>query len=214
MAPAKKASNTTKTSAAAPPPPPAQEGNRWSNLLNDLNTAGSGDFFFPKTGRTRLRLIPEEGTEDQFFTQVDSVYRGQTKTKYILLAIVLGTDQGPLDEKWVNKVVGVVVSKVVLKGIVQLLAEEYDLLSEEGHGITIVRSGNGQFDTTYTVLPSQKVVPIPEEAEMPEMTLEEMAEEFMDFQARKGDGGGSEEAPANAGKGKGKKTTEASGDDW
>ena len=165
----KKKSGRSSTSMAAP------EGNKWQNLLDEMNQGQGGPFFFPKEGKTRLRLTPQPGTDDEFYSETRSVFRGKEKVKYIILAYVAGTSQGELPEEMKYKVHPVVISKTVLKSILSLLAEGYDLLDpEDGHGLTLIRTGQ-KLDTSYNVMPSPSPVPLPDDLEYPDDNLEELA---------------------------------------
>lgn len=149
----------------------------WGQVLDQLATSASGPFFFVKANKTKLRLICLEEDERNFFCPATTYFKGKPKEKMIMFAIVLGTDKGELSEKWVDKIVPVVVTKTALQGIISILADGYDLFSAEGgHGITIIRSGTGT-DTTYNVLPSPQPVPIDlNQYEAPELSLIEYAE--------------------------------------
>lgn len=188
---------------------PAVNTNKWQQLLDQMaEKGGNGSVFFPKKGKTRIRLAPIKGTDDDFFVETKSVYKGKARSKYLLSAMVISTDAGELNERWVNKVVPVLVPGAVLKGILGLLAEGYDLLSPEGHGITIVKTGGG-LETTYSVMPSQKPMELPDDVTYPEQSFEEIAEEYAN-RADSADETSDDEAP-RAGK---SSATESSGADW
>lgn len=151
----------------------------WASVLESLKSESSGDLFFVKAQKTRIRIVNLEDDPRNFFCPAMTTYRGKPKQKMIFFGIILGTDKGELSEKWVNKIVPIVVPKTALQGILGILADGYDLFSEtEGHGITIVRSRT-ETDTTYNVLPSPKPVPIDlSQFEPPELTLMEYAEQL------------------------------------
>lgn len=144
----------------------------WNSVLQDLD-AGGGGYIFPKAGRTRVRLIhnPDEG-------YVEEVINRYGRSRYMILA-VRADDEA-------EEVRGLLATKTVWKSIVQLLAEGYDFWDpEEGYGVTIIRTGTGLQDTTYTVIPSKSPVPLPdsilamvEDETLP--SLEEIAATYTD----------------------------------
>lgn len=146
---------------------------QWQNMLEQLDSGGDGVYYYPKDGRTRMRLLPvPNSTNGVFYRQTARHWQGQMRNRYIFFAVVLTEEEK-------NQVKVVVTNKTVLKGILQLLAEGYDLLDfEEGTGITLVRAGKG-LETTYNVMPSKKPLPIdPGTLEWPEQNLSELATEF------------------------------------
>lgn len=170
--------------------PSAPSASKWQNLLDQLNT--SSYFFRPKEGSTRLRLIPLPGMDYeaegfQFWAEAQTNFRGQVRTKFVIAALILEA-KGARPEM-ATTVTPVIISKAVLKGILGLLAEGYDLFGPEGYGITLKRSGQG-LETDYAVMPSKNPVKVNEEdIDVPDMTLEEMAAEFEKWANRPGGAG-------------------------
>ena len=61
---------------------------------------------------------------------------------------------------WSQEVKYLTCAKTVIQGILTILAGgEYDLLSPDGHGVQIVRSGEG-LNTTYNVFPSKNPIQV------------------------------------------------------
>jgi len=145
----------------------ADPANAWQAMLDELQSGASGPNFFLKAGKTRIRLIPEPGTEDDetptFFVPVTSSYRGKERPKYLLSAVVLGAEGRELREDQINTVIPVVVPKSVLQDILNNLASGWDLFDlMTGHGISIMKSGSG-LNTDYNVTMSPKPIPLIEE---------------------------------------------------
>lgn len=198
---------------------------KWQSLLDQMNSASN--FYRPKEGRSRLRLVqmpemvPDEEGIFQFYAEVQSTFRGKTKSRFLVPALVL---DGPgARPEMATKITPVVLPKAVIKGILGLLAEGYDLFSDEGFGITVARTGQG-LDTDYNVLPSKNPVALPEGLELPEKTFTEMAEDFEKWANRPGAGGSSaddeeqemdeEPAPAPRGKRRPGRGTQRQSGDW
>ena len=185
--------------------------NEWQEMLDNLSTGESGPFWFIKEGKTRVRLIPEEGSE-RFYAETTRVFRGKERVRFVVLGVVMGVSTRELADEWKNRVTPVIMTKTCVKGILALLAEGYDLLSPDGHGVTIVRSGKG-LDTSYTVLPSPKPIPIPDDVVEAESSLEEYSQLFyqnsLERDSNRGDSG-SEEAKPNPTKG----SQSSGGEDW
>lgn len=183
----------------------------WEEILNQLNQGG--DIFFVKDGRTQLRLVPEDpSNKKSFFHETSRLYRGQRRTKYLIRAFLPKLDPPGIK--------AVPVGPTVLKSILGLLAEGYELLDpEEGHGITIVRRGSG-LDTSYNVMPSPKPVPMPEEFVDLETSLEEIAEQLEEGDVNRDknrEDEDDEEKPARGrrpARGKAKKDEDEDGEEW
>lgn len=169
----------------------------WQKVLDNLAT--SGNFYRVKEGRTRIRLVAVPAESSDFFVEVNSTFRGKVRSKFLITGLVL--DGKGAKEESAYTVTPIIVSKTVLKAIIGLLAEGYDLLSPDGYGLTLSRTGQG-LDTEYTVMPSKNPIPYPEELVEPSQSLAEMALEFEEWSSRASDpdaGDGStaeEEAPA------------------
>lgn len=151
------------------PPKEEPKENPWQEILNDLES-GSGEFYFFSPGKHKIRLVLPEEAEDEteFYRDVVNSYG---KTKYIMLGVPLDADEELIQP--------LVAPKTVLTGIIGILAEEYELFDpEEGHGINVTRSGQGQFDTTYSVVASPKPVALEDDIVWPEQTLDEFAADF------------------------------------
>lgn len=151
----------------------------FQNMLDGLKSGAGGKFQFLGEGKTRLRLVMPQGTTDprDFYTETTRVYRGKERTRYLFLAQVVGATGKDVPEEIKNKVSPIVAPKTVLQGILALLAEGYDLLSPNGNGVTVIRSGKG-LETSYNVIPSPKPIPLPDELEWPEESLVELGNEF------------------------------------
>jgi len=157
-------------------------------MLDQLAAGNAGPNFFLKAGRTRIRLVAEpghdEGSMPVFFTQVSATFRGKTRPKFLLSAVVIGAEGRDLPEDKVNKVIPVVVPKQVLTDILNTLVEGWDLFDlESGHGLSINKTGSG-LNTEYTVNVSPKPVPLADIIPM-DMTLIEAAEKFMELSAQR-----------------------------
>lgn len=156
---------------------PQNDENRWQKMLDDLPSGQGGPFFFLQQGKTKIKIVPVEGTED-FFAESRAIFQGKEKTKYVMLGLVAGATGREIPQEDINRVQPIIIPKTVLRNILTLLAEGYDLLSaDEGHGITIVKSGEGK-NTTYSVLPSPKPVQTSTALNYPDESLEELANMF------------------------------------
>ena len=146
----------------------------WGGILSSLSS--SSMFFRPKEGRTRAKLVLPEGEEPRnFFREVTTSYSGKQKTRYMMLAVLF--DGEGVSPQMASMVTPIVVAKTVLKGVVSLLVEGYELFGDKGHGITIIRTGQG-LNTDYSVMPSKKVIPVPDDLVWPEEEFDLIAENF------------------------------------
>lgn len=145
----------------------------WQDMLDDLgNESNDPRIYYVKAGRNRIKLAPEGGDPKKFFTKVTRSFRGQISTKFLIRALVM---KGKSEEP--PKVQAIPVGKSVMKDILNLLAEGYDLFNvKTGKGLTIVKTGTGLTDTSYTVLPSPSAVPMPKTFTDLEDTLASLAE--------------------------------------
>ena len=153
----------------------AVKAKEWEATLNEFNSQNDGPYLFPEVGNTKIRLLLSPEREPALFWQpVVTTYKDKIRTRHMipcLVADTLGTYQYDLKLA--------VVAKTVLKGILTILAGgEYDLLHpEKGHGITIVREGEG-LKTKYSVLPSKDPVPVDYDSIEFEGTLVDAGLEF------------------------------------
>ncbi len=170
----------------------------WNSLLDQLST--NANFVRLKEGTTKVRLVQlpamvsGEGGSFTFWGEAESEFRGRKKTRYVMAALVFeGSGAKPEMAKVVTPLV---VPKTVIKGILTLLAEDYELFDKEkGHGLSLRRTGSG-LDTDYSVLPSRKPVPLPADIVMPTITIDEMAEQFEQWATRTSSRAGSGETSA------------------
>jgi len=128
---------------------------KWEGKLNDLNTSEGGIYVFPQPGSTKCRILlsPEREPAD-FYTPVIRMFRGKTRTQFMMPVIVYENDTWSEEPKYL------VCAKTVMQGILELLVEGYDLIHpRDGHGIVINRTGEG-LQTKYNVLPSKNVIPV------------------------------------------------------
>jgi hypothetical protein len=198
------ADKKAKPKASASMAAPVDNGNKWQDLLDNLKSGATGPFFFLGDGKTRIRLVPEPDTDDNFFIETVSIYGGKEKSKFIVLGLVMGSSSKDLDPEEANKVRPIILPKTAIRYILSLLAEGWDLLSEDaGHGLTITRTGKGR-DTGYTVTNSPKAIPVAyDELEYPESSLEELAQEFYARAIERDSEQSAEEKPAAKKNGKG-----------
>lgn len=146
----------------------------WAQQLAQAATVAG--IIFPKEGTTKVRLVWK--AEDELpYLAVDVVFRGRHKNKYLFLAMSDG------------KPTGVMVTKTVLKGILTLGQQGYDLFDPaEGYGLQIIRSGTGMTGTSYSVLPSKKPVPLTQEDadQLTSWSLQELARNYAALQNQRG----------------------------
>lgn len=164
----------------------------WQKALDELGD-GSGPFFFFKASKTNVRLVCFEENPEHFFAAATTVFKGKPKSKYVVFGQVLKTQGRDLSEKWINKIVPLVITKTALKSIISLLAEGYELFDPaQGFGITLMKSGSGT-DTEYNVMPSPQVVPLNlDELTRPEKSLIEYADELTNNSSRQGNNSGND----------------------
>lgn len=160
----------------------------WGDVLDKLQAGGSSNFIFCKQQRTRLRLVHKPG--EPYYTEVTSEFQGRKKTKFMVLAIDMGSE----DEE--QKVKGAILAKTPFRAIVSLLSEGFNLWDpKDGFGVTVVKTGSG-LETQYSVMPSQKVLPIDEELIEAAPTFEQLHEEYRKLSEKRagGDNGLEEKA--------------------
>lgn len=173
------ARNRNTSTKAAPAASKGMDPSVWEGLLSNLGSGG-GEFFFPRTGRTRLRLVvPDQDILPHFYREV---YNSYGKPKYLVLGIIYSSPSDDGEDSGDPDVVRpIILPKTCLKDIIGLAAAGYDLFSEDGHGITITRSGTGMRNTSYSVIASVKPQSVDlENLEWPEGDLDEIAERFME----------------------------------
>jgi len=156
--------------------------NKWQTMVDNLKESqGGGSFFFLKAGRTRVRVVPVPGTEGDeyptFFTDTEGSFQGKVNKRRILLGIVVQAEGKEITEEDKTKVVPLLVAPSVVTQILETLAEGWDLLGANGHGITINRTGVN-LGTEYSVLPSKTPIPLPQALTYPEKSLAELDEEY------------------------------------
>lgn len=142
----------------------------WNAVLENLQS-GNSDWLFLKVGTTRLRLL-QSPLNDLPFVEVTTNYKGNTRTKYMILAF------NAEDEEVLVK--GLVIPKTVFKSLTAMLADGFDFFHPvSGYGITIMKTGSG-FGTEYSVLPSKKSIEVPTEilTTLGEFDLSVMGAEF------------------------------------
>jgi len=211
--PKAKAPKEPKKGKAAQTSTDLPSASEWQDMLDDLGSESNDPrIYFIKQGRNRLRLVPEGGDPRKFYCKVVRNYKGQVSTKFLLRGIVQGREE--------NSVQLIPCGKSVVKNVLNLLAEGYDLLSpNEGLGITIIRAGQGREGTSYNVLPSPKAVPLPKKFTDLEDSMEAIAQEISENDEKRAaeDEGsqrgarGARAAAARLGKGKEADTDEG---DW
>lgn len=152
---------------------------KWQALLNEVQSGGAGgNVFFLKSGKTYLRLLPLTPDQDDFWSETKTIYNGKERTRYMVLAQIMKTDQGDLSDRWINRAVPVLVPKQVFTGILNLLAEGFKIIGDDAFGIIIMKSGRG-LSTSYSVMPSQKMVTVNrDDLQFPDETWAELAEGF------------------------------------
>lgn len=147
---------------------------KWGEILRQLESSSA--WFRPKDGRTRMRLVlPPGESPHKFYREVQTSFQGNLKTRFMLMALLFAGEG--VTEEMSAKVTPVIVAKTVLKGILSLLVEGYDLLGPEANGITIIRTGQG-LNTDYSVMPSKNPIPLPENITYFADSFDEAAENF------------------------------------
>lgn len=164
----------------------------WNSILNKFS-GGGGTVLFLK-GKTRCRFLPFEDP-DKIFMPVDSIFRGNVRTKYIVKIWHLDAEEGQ------PRIRALLLSKRDIRGILQLQVEGWDLFDPKtGHAVALIKSGSGT-NTSVNVSPSPKPVPIPQDVldEADEMDLEEEARQFTANQHRRNESGEDTEDEAAGG---------------
>jgi hypothetical protein len=151
----------------------------YQQLLTGLSQKGDGAMYYLKEGRNKIRFTPDMGKLKIFYIEVQRSWQGgPMKTKYLTKAVVQVEGQ-PAEER------GLLLTKTVIKDIVNLLAEGYDLFSAtEGLGVTISKSGTG-LETNYSVVATPKPVALPSDYKRLDMTLQELEEHLQKREAER-----------------------------
>jgi len=169
-----KATATPAKATASAKPATSKKTVSWDDLLDNLK-AGSGNFIYPKDGKTRLRLLPT----DPRYAEATSLYQGNPRIKYLIAAY---------DPEADNPTVKVVVlTKAAFRSLVAMITEGYEFFDlDEGFGLTIVRSGSGG-DTSWMILPSRKAIPVDEDVReaLEDFDLEAQVKDYEDNQKRR-----------------------------
>lgn len=186
----------------------------WEDLAAELKSKeGGGIFFFLKEGRTRLRIVPLVGTENdsrpQFWIDTEGIWQGKPNKRRILLGIVAGATGREIPDENKNKVTPLLVAPTVVTQIVDILASGFDLFSaKKGHAIAIVRSGQG-LGTTYRVDASPDPIPLPDTIEYLDKNLIQLDVEFRNNQTTT-----PTSTPATSTEDSSPANNTAPGDDW
>ena len=154
----------------------------WEDQLQETEVETEGTYLFPQAGKTTVRLLlaPEREISEAFQPVLRS-FKGKERLQYMIP--VVQTD---------NNVKIMVMAKTVYKGILQLLANGWELFNPDtGHSIIIDRKGEG-LKTTYTVT----ITPNPVKVDY--LTFNWYEGELADY-ARKMEASDREEASGGAG---------------
>lgn len=197
------AGNKANTGATEKLAAPSMAVPDWESLLEDLNSkaggGGSGNIYYIKREKTRVRLVLVPGRDPRrFFVETQKIFQNKTSLCYLVPAVVLSTnvkdDQyaDPLKVKWVR------VPKTLLPQIVALIVEGFEIFHPtEGHGITIDQIKGER--TSYMVRASPKPVALDwDNLVWPDETLETASENEIKKQeerAAQGDKGGRRVTP-------------------
>ncbi len=192
----------------------ADQKNQWQEMVNEYRAKqGTGIFHFVQEGTTRVRLVPQPGTENDatptFFIESEGMYNKEPKRKMILLGILTATPSQEISDKEKRKITPVVVPPTVLSEILDILAEGHDLLSPDGHAIAILRTGKG-LGTQYKVIVSPNPIALPADIEYAENTLAELDVLYREIALKKSANSTPNSNPATQAPAQ----TEASGDGW
>lgn len=172
----------------------------WQTMLEDMQSSeGGGKFFFVQKGRTRVRLIPEKGTETNefpsFFIETQGFWQNKPKKRFVVRGLVVEADGRELSEEDQHTVRPLLVAPQVVKKILALLSGGWDLLgTDTGHGITILRSGTG-INTEYDVVVSPTAKPIAEFGSIIDMP-ESLAQLDKEYRVQAAGQSGGDKAPA------------------
>ena len=164
----------------------------WNEKLNEVASSMNGAYLYPQVGQTRVRLmLAPEREPDEFYQEVKREFKGKTRTQYLIPVIMVDPNG-----TWSTEIKIMCAAKTVLKGILTILASgEYDLLHpEEGHGLTIGRTGQG-LNTEYSVLPSKSPVPVDYEFYTYEKSLLDYAADLENNDNSRSEGAAEEEVP-------------------
>lgn len=171
----------------------------WNQILGQFE-AGGGDVLYMK-GKIRARILPFTNPNNIFYP-VNSIFRGKTRTKYLLPIWHLDAK----DEE--KKVKAILLSKRDCRSIIQLQMESWELFDpKSGHAVSFSRSGTGT-QSSVLVTPSPKEMPIPPEIfeEAAKFDVAKVGKSWSDYQAQKAAQGEEGE--------NGKDAEDAEGDDY
>lgn len=179
------------------------ENKSWQSMLDDMQSSqGGGKFFFVQPGRTRVRLVPEKGTEQDpypsFFIETQGQFQGKPKKRYIMRGIVVEATGRELSEEDQRTIRPLLVPPAVVKKVLALLTEGYSLLdAATGHGITILRDGKG-INTQYDVVASPSAKPLSEFGDIVDIpeSLAQLDSEYRVQASTQASGGTPAPAPA------------------
>ena len=118
--------------------------------LEEIEADTEGVYLFPQAGKTKVKLLlAPERIMSTFYEPVLRSWQGKERLQYMMPVVIND-----------NNVKIMVVAKTVHKGIIQLLANGWDLFDPDlGHGIVIDRTGEGIY-TRYTVTTTPNPVAI------------------------------------------------------
>jgi hypothetical protein len=166
----KEMANRTTPTAVADSGSDGDKGNKGTGRLNaaafqsmldeTTNSGGQSHFLFPKAGKTRLRLLHlEDRDPGKLYTQVERLWQGKPKTKFMIRAIYYGVPATQGEPAPDPREVALVIPRQVLNQILQVASDgETELFYDGAVAVTIVRSGEG-LNTSYQVIAGSKVAP-------------------------------------------------------
>lgn len=128
----------------------------YASLAEELDRKASREFLFLKEGNTKVKILPDPGGTPKFFEEVlRPGWQGAApKIKYAFRVVNIENKDNAKEQV-------IIVGKTVFKTLIGFLSEGYDLLSPGGNAVSITKSGAG-LDTSYSVIPSPKPVPLPQ----------------------------------------------------
>ncbi|HPB63531.1 MAG TPA: hypothetical protein PLD15_06200 [Mesotoga sp.] len=174
---------------------PAVQEIDWSGLLDQFaSQSGGGKVFYLKPGKNRIRMLPPKGKNP--FISVETSYRGRTRTKYLVGAVVPDAidPERNVDDVGIR---AVLLTRQQIHTILTNQTEGFDLFSPAGNGLTIIKAGSG-LNTTVTISVTPKPIVIADEVleAWKEFDLEAVAKDWIAYQksrAEQGTNGETEE---------------------